>query len=387
VSNVDELEVKTATSKQGDVAASANFTPLVLFPWAHGKKGERLPANWGLSVWGLAFVIAAILVETPAISDLLAQLAWTDAHSSVFNQKTLASLSKEVGFALLIAFFISTGIERQARERHERVEREARESEAEAVSAARAEIARDVFHGVFGLQHDRGYVNTVIEHILQRPVVRENYSVEMTVSRLTKAEMALLKVGPKQFVKVHSVCEYSFLNISTKEATFDVNFILPVRAGQRLRDFARVNTVRLDGIELPEAEITEAEQEPNGAPTKVYCWPRTLPKDGRISVLVSSTILKELSDNEVWRNMHPTIGGAEFKLRMEVPDMEVGIRNITAAKLIDRYAGLPGGESAWTIDGPILPNESIVLWWQTAADSGLDAAPQPSAKPPAAAKM
>lgn len=365
-----EVDSRAGDENGKPLSSRAPYAPFSLFPRFRGRSGERLPANFGLAIWGFGFVVAAILIETPAISDLLGALAWSDFKSNIFNQKTLASLSKEVGFALLIAFFISTGIERQARERHERAEREARESEAEAVSTARAEIARDVFHGVFGLQHDRGYVNTVIENILQRPIVREHYSVEMTVSALSPEEVDMLGVGAEQFVKVHSICEYSFLNISTTEADFDIGFILPVRVGPKLRDFARVNTVALDGVSKTELEITSAQQPGEGEPTKEYRWPWKLQKDGRVSVLVSSTILKERSDNEVWRNIHPTIGGAEFKLRMELPDMEVGLRNITAAERIERYSNLPGGESAWTIDGPILPNESVVVWWQTAADSG-----------------
>lgn len=277
-----------------------------------------------------------------------------------FSLELLIGLLKEVGFAFLIAWGVAITIERKAHER-----------DLKNAASERSRIAENVVQAVYGLQHDRRYVRTVIERSLQPPVVRERYKVKMTIDALSPEELDKIGVSdPKRFVKLHQLSRYRFLNVSHQEVSHVMGYGLPVRSKKELRDFARVLQVKLDGVSLTQAEIDEALQPDDGDPSKNYKWERKIAPQGHIDVLVESMSVKEFSDNEVWRNYHPTIRGMELEAKINIPDMVKGLRALTSSPASELWNVDMTHDTSWTIEGPILPNESVVFWWRSKEDDG-----------------
>lgn len=173
------------------------------------ERRKSLTGNHVLALAGFFLVLLSIALEkqyerpTPSASQPAASssvtsgerlVADTQAHSGFFSLKTASSLTKEIGFALLIAWAISAFIERQSRERDE-----------QNAEATRERIARDVVHAVFGLQHDATFVRTVIEKSLHSKVVRKRFQATYTLEPLNAAEEEQLGVTPSRFVKLTQI--------------------------------------------------------------------------------------------------------------------------------------------------------------------------------------
>ncbi|WP_269716576.1 hypothetical protein [Caulobacter sp. NIBR2454] len=339
--------------KRGKAAAKAS---------AHGFQ-----INWGLLVFGVLFVFVAVIIEHPNFSDIL-----TNGGSVFFSSKTAIGLLKEIGFALIIAFCVAYFIERQAKQRDE-----------DATEKARGRIAQDVIQAVFGLQHDQSYVKKVVEQTLQPKVVRDKISLQYSIDQLNSEDISKLSVPEGRFTKLTMVSGYRFLNISLQTVRFDVKYALAARIGQKFRDFARVCMVKFDGVELAEPDIEGGYVSDRGVGDdayKLYSWEKELPPGGCLTVLVEAVSIKELSDNEVWGSLHATIHGAEFKARVRVPGLRFGLRSLTATPYTEQRKNESEGD--WLIDGPILPNESVVFWWRSLEDDGEQVALVPRSPTP-----
>ncbi len=85
-------------------------------------------------------------------------------------------------------------------------------------------------------------------------------------------------------------------------------------------------------------------------------------------MVVEAVSLKELSDTEVWGNIHATYDGMTATLRCAVPEISrFGIRCNTATDEEEVYLN-DGRDGKWVIEGPILPNDSVVVWWRSTED-------------------
>lgn len=116
---------------------------------------------------------------------------------------------------------------------------------------------------------------------------------------------------------------------------------------------------------------------------KAYSWDRTIEPGAELPVVVEAVSLKEVSDTEVWGSYHATYEGMVMSIRCAVPEIaRFGIRNLTATPTTKVYEN-QGSNAEWRIDGPILPNDSVVFWWRSAADDG---APTKHSEPPSATR-
>lgn len=333
--------------------------------------------NW-LAFIGVGFVFFAVAADHPAAKELLVR--WRvlpeahDTESAVFNWHVLVSLSNEIGFALLIAWGVAAGIEKQAREREEDNQQRARDR-----------IASDVIHAVYGLQHDADYVKTVIDKTLQSKIVRQQMDLDYTVEPLTKDEEQALGVEQGRFVKMTMISRYAFKNVSKQAEEFTVKYGIAARFGPKIREFARIKQIRLDNVAVPESDVIDSEKTKPEDAYKSYEFERIIQAEALLHVLVEAVSIKELSDNEVWGSYHPTVKGVNFVAHVRIPGARFGVRHLTAspANMIYKTAS---GDGAWRIDGPILPNDSLVLWWRVPEDDGEaaqaeDVEPPPSATP------
>lgn len=333
-------------------------TPPFKWPFSRKKPPEAFKVRWFLLSAGVIFVALAAILEHPSVDKITPEVI-SATSSVVFSWKAVIGLLKEIGFALIIAWAVSYGIERSAKKR-----------EHEAHEHARKQMASDVVHAVFGLLHSPAYVRTVVETTLQCRIVRLAYKVNYLIEPLTEKETANLRVTPGRFVKLTQVSSYTFRNVSASPIKHPVRYALPVRAGAKLYEFAGITKIRIGDKEIVGADTTKAIVSGKDELFKAYSWDRTIEPGGELPVVVEAVSLKELSDNEVWGSYHATYEGMVMTVRSAVPEIaRFGIRNLTATPTTKVYETL-GQNAEWKIDGPILPNDSVVFWWRSAEDDG-----------------
>ena len=314
--------------------------------------------NYSLMGWGVACLLVATVGETTWFKPIIEELphAWHGPFELCFG------LAKELGFALLIAWGISNFIDRKARQRDE-----------EAATETRGRIARDVIHAVFGLQHDAEYVRKVVEHALEPKVIRDRIDSEYTIEELTNSEVTTLDVEPGRFIKLTMVSTYTFRNVSSRDVDHVVKYGLAVRSGPKLREFARVVSGCIGGTDLTASELVHRPDDDGGGDDgkgyKTYEWMRKIPAKGCLDVVIEAVSVKERSDNEVWASYFATVKSSDFKARVRIPNMIFDVRALTATTPTKLRKTHSGGD--WKIEGPILPNESLVFWWRSREDDGL----------------
>lgn len=281
-------------------------------------------------------------------------------------------LVAELGVALLVAWVIGTVLDVRIKRREERRKRrEATElsqrREAEQVEAFEREqrLVQDVFRGVLGIRHSAAYVRKVVETTLEQKVIRRGVSIIYTLRRLDDKERSRVK-DPDRFMILDQVVNFELHNLSAEDVTVPVKLSVPYRHGNNLKTESKVQAVVIAGKPLPPDEIVESG---SFGDTLCYSWDRDIPALGKLSVLFKVRLIKEESDTEVWSSAYPCSEGVTLQV-VAPADLHMGIRNITASKVRTETAPTDNGIGLWKIDGPVLPNDSVVFYWRTEQDEG-----------------
>lgn len=329
-----------------------------------GKKTKKFRVYWGIFWGGIFLILLAVVLEAKGIPNYK---AFNDGYG-VWSKKSLVAFMKEWGFAFVIAWAISYLIDKQAKER-----------EHEAHTESNKQMAENVVHAVFGLQHAIPYVRKVVERTLKSEVVREHYQTHYSITSLTPDEVQKYGLQPDRFVKLTQRSKYSFRNVSAQTVNFVVRYAIAVRGGT-LQDAAGVTYVTIGGKRIPDGALKRS-MKIVGDGYKAYAWDTKINPGAKnsLEILVEAVSFKELSDTEVWGNYHPTYEGMDMTVRIDVPDIaRFGIRALTATEPECLFRN--DLEAQWVIRGPILPNDSVVFWWRSKADDGGDIVPNQSVK-------
>jgi hypothetical protein len=335
------------------------------------RDGEhiRVPGWVGLS--GL-LLIAAVAAVKPLIWPTDAAVGAAAKAGDGYWSKIIPLFFGELGVALLVAYIIGTAIDvqtrrKEARNRLREKEDLKRRREAEQLEALDREqkMVQDVFRGVLGIRHSTAYVRKVIETTLEKRVVRRMVSLIYTLRRLDEAERGRIEDADR-FMILDQAVSFELQNLSTEETEVDVCLVVPIRQGKNLHDESKLQAVSIGGKALRPDQIVETG---SGGDSKCYSWKHTIPGSGRLPVSFKQRLIKEESDTEVWCATYACTEG--LTLQVVAPgDLHMGIRNNTASR--DRVETDPSdnGVGVWKIDGPILPNDSVVFYWRTPVDEG-----------------
>ncbi len=284
-----------------------------------------------------------------------------------------------------MAYIIGWSIDAQAKRREEKVrlqkeeqERQRllfdrQEAERKAVQEKREHLEReqrmtqDVFRGVLGIRHRADYVRKVIESTLDRKVVRRHVTLMYKLARLTSDEAVEMGIrNPEKFIFLDQAVTFEFENLSSDDQKIPIKFAVPARHGSKFRSASRVISAIIGGKEQPIDD--ELPQDPH-SDAKVYTWPHTISPNGKLSVAVKARVIKEDSDSEVWCSYYPCTEG--MSLQVTAPDdLHMGLRNNTASPETEEIPQGANGMAIWKINGPILPNNSVVFYWRTPEHDG-----------------
>lgn len=298
--------------------------------------------HWVLAIAALILLLIAVGIEHPFFSEA------SRSESVIFNAHSIAALAKELAFALLIALVIATGIERQARQ-----------SDAALVAQARQRIAEDVFRGVFEAELPREYVDTVVRTMFKQSVVREYQQVTDTLWRFAPEELSGISHSVS-LRRQHRVFAYRLRNVSKYRITHSVRYQMPLR--ENLEHLAKVLRLKIGERAFEDSEL-EALRRVDGYSAR-YSYDIELAPDETIIVSGEAVVAKDASDNDVWGSFLPTLE-YEYSLIIEDRPAIFGVRAIAGNELVQLHCDHERGVGRWRMDGPLLPYESVVVWWRT----------------------
>jgi hypothetical protein len=320
---------------------------LLFWRLAHG---EALQEDHDMrSRRNLYLLIAALLLLLGAIS-IENFNAGAAAVSAVFSVGTLISLLKELSFAILIALLVIVSIEH-----------ESRKTDRESADRMRREIADDVFKGVFSRDLSPGYVDKAISLHLKPSLVRTYVKIDYAFEDFSQAERNKYGDGASELILLRSRIEFCLTNVTHRPIREDFRFTNPTWGGP-LSDLTRI--VRFDVGETKgslrnakdELQFTEREGR------RSYSVAIDFEPDASRYLVIEGLLLKEISDSHTWASFYPTMKADVSVTSMDFMSYGISMNSTTPA--VEAHRSANGLFARWEIDGPIMTNESIILWWR-----------------------
>lgn len=313
------------------------------------------------TILGLALIGISIILEHPMVLGYQPEPNVSDqVHSIIFSWHNLIKFISEVGIAFLIAGIVSTFIEINAkREQNDRF------------SSFMNDISRETVESIYKIKHSPEYVRAVIGTCFESPLVREDYSILYEINELDPEIVLRHGIDKDRFVQVDATIRYRARNISAENDTFPTGYGIPVRSGA-LADLSRITHLEIGGVAKTPDQIQEmlTNHQHGDAHEKMYEFSVDLVSGASTEVSVRLSLIKELSDNDAFGFRRPT-DGANITLVDRTGKLVLGITPRTSAALKTERQPEIGKSAEWSIDGPILPFDSVILWWRTPMDDGV----------------
>lgn len=314
---------------------------------------------WPLIIGGFC-ILASIAIEhglwvhAGGMPSAVAEPAHRAPPSSVFNFAVPVLWIAEMGYALVIAWVVAIAIEASSRKEHN-----------QAVEESRRAISQDVFQGVYSIRHDSSYVRTVISTCLEETLMRENYSISYKVEPFPGADA---DAKGKDLVLVTVTIRYDLRNVGPSDQSYSSTYSIPVREGP-LEEHAKVTLIQIDNVTCEGDELKKCGRKGEDGDLNYDFRVELEPQESK-EVLIEAVLVKDMSDGDTFGFRRPTMG-VTVRLDVNVPGLEFGASERTASPMKVVRAPHPGRTAEWRVDGPILPFNSVNLWWR----------PRPKASP------
>lgn len=279
--------------------------------------------------------------------------------SEFFSTGTIVALLTDLGSAFVVAWVVSVAIEAASRRRQEQLLKQSQEA-----------IAEDVFHAVYRLKHDKNYVKAAIEGVLGTHFIREAFDVSYTIASIPKNQAQKLGIEQGRFVKLTVTSKYSIKNITPGREHFRMRYSIPVRGRTGpLSNFSKVKSLRIGDKDFKDAEI-EGIREDSDSTDRCYLIEADIEGNDSLPVVIEAELIKEMSDTESLGLKLPTL---RMTVRLAIQDLEgleFDLRGYTSSLVKEDYRANDKLSATWVVEGPMLPWNSLVLWWRTPQDAG-----------------
>jgi hypothetical protein len=317
---------------------------------------SRKEANskFNLEIWqvltaflALFLLIAGIVLEGQFIDDHAA------INTSFFSVHTISLLSTELAFALIIALAISVTIEKHARDR-----------DYAAHETQRKHIAEDVFRGVFSAQLPANYINAVVDRNLKVRVIRPWVRIVEDISEVEPEIIAKARLGEREFLRCDRLIEYALQNVTTQAVTETLQVFFPIKRAD-VSEFTGMDFLSIGDKRWTKKEILELRVRDNDSLAIHYECPIEIQPGQTIEVKLHTRHFKYMSDSELWSSIYATMR-FDLIFRCSISLQALGLRNSSLQPVTSEYVEPERGMGNWTVDGPLLPGDSISYWWSVA---------------------
>lgn len=335
----------------------------------------------GLIIAALVCILGSILIEIFA-QNSLEETFW------VLSLKTVITFLKEMGFAAFIAYIVIVTVEARAKsevaisiEQH-REEMQTRldthlsnievlllDRSSEIQEQGRSytkQITRNVFNAVLGRVFPEGYASGVIASALDTNIVRLNYYTEFQITRFPEEYCSKYGERMRSKLRLKVKSDYALRNISDKIQKIDLKIAFSQIPEQGLEELAILEGLVIENVKKTPDECEQARADLEDMYYKTYVFPVEIAPRGEIRVHLIYSLVKDLSDSELWTSIYPTMT-SEVDVRVEVPGLRFGLRalNREQARLIGGSRQLVGiGDFKWELPSPLLPYQGFVFWWR-----------------------
>jgi hypothetical protein len=272
------------------------------------------------------------------------------ARTLIFNPESLIAFCRDSAFALIIAYAVSAGIERQARA-----------TDNKNAEKKRQQIAQDVFSGVFSKFLPKEYVDCAINAALKSSVIREEMRVTFELYYLTPEQISSFPSGCDGLIQLRSTYHSRIRNVSGSPITHPVRYH-HVNRFSLPNTLCGIQSISISKTQLTKSEIESAKLHSAESDSVSYEWPIPLGPGEDVEVCVEGIVIKEVSDNEVWGTVLPTIN-CEITLSNHVADLTFGFAARSYSKSEKRLNNAKDDLFQWRMLGPMLPNETLIFWW------------------------
>ncbi len=318
-------------------------------------------ANKWPTIIGLVLVGASIILEHPNVLGSQPKPKTEDEFVSiVFSWYNFIKFVSEVGFASIIAGIVSTFIELNAKREQNNNFNEFMEN-----------ISKETVESVYKIKHSPEYVRSVIGTCFESPLIREDYVINYDISKFPTDKIPNSEIEIDRFVIVEAIVRYNARNIGAEAGKFMTGYGIPARSGE-LREFSKIVELKIGDDKYTQDRIDKLEKvhDHGDSHERMYEFFVSLSAGEATEVRIKLNIVKEMSDNDAFGFRRPTIG-AKITLNDRTGNLLFGVTPRTSATLrTDRKPEL-GKSAEWSIDGPILPFDSVILWWRTPKDDGI----------------
>jgi hypothetical protein len=225
-------------------------------------------------------------------------------------------------------------------------------------------IAEDVFKGVFAEGLPRAYIDAVVDRNLRVQVVRPWVRTVENLSEFGLEGEGLSKQA-KSLLKSDRIIEFELENVSGHDIVENARFFAPIKMPE-VQDATRVTKISLDGVDVAQELLQSYRHLERNETSVAYEWPIPIKRGGKVHVRMESTIFKNRQDNEIWSTVYPTLK-FELIFRSSVPLRRLGMRDRPITPLTSEYSDAEKGIGNWVIEGPLLPNDTVTIFWSCPA--------------------
>lgn len=254
---------------------------------------------------------------------------------------------RDLGIALIIAWFIAMSIERIAKRNHD-----------QHIQEQINNIKENVFGAIFYRDHDENLINSVVDKILKYNFYRKNSTVTMAIRNLDESHD--FSNGNSAIILDINMA-FDIINITDMLQTYDFCTFLEKTFEAKYRKHVKLNKICIGNNNYTADQIKEADgkyEDTTGFIRHIY--PITLEANQATSVSVSYTLIKYARDEISCRQVMPCDGmkvilsapkdlivkGTAFHHRsdIEVEEVTQSIYQIN-------------------IDEPLFPHNGVSFWW------------------------
>jgi hypothetical protein len=267
-------------------------------------------------------------------------------HFPYFGVHSAIDFTKEIGFALIIAYFIAFTIERASKK-----------DQNSHVANQIDLIKKNVFEAIFHQKHDEKMIRFAIENLFNSKFYRRKSLIMMEISKIKRTDNISNPETPV-FVHVSTKCEIH--NISNSAADYPFVAFIEKPFDKALAKYVKMTRLKIGNDEYDEKQLQAADimAEDTDDFKKYRTTVRIDPEDFKL-VEANYTFVKYARDEMPWQQVDPCDG---LEMRLTRPEgLSVFGIPIHKTQSAPRYPTQNNFEL--TIEEPLFPHNGAVVWW------------------------
>jgi hypothetical protein len=319
-------------------------------------------ASRAIFLWGVFLLFAAVVADEvmrEVAPDTVSGL-WGNVLARLLTPEYMVRAVSELGIAFLIASIVSFFIEATARR-----------EQTEYFEETLQRMGESVMEGLYHIRHEEAYVQAVISTCLAVQYIRTTFDIHYEIQEFSDVECDRHSIDKDQYVKISAELNYRAKNIGAVAGDFDGLYTCPTRPG--MRDVAQMTSLDVGGKIYDDAKIAKLEVKKGergyNSGDRTYRFPIPIDAGDTIPVRITAEFAKERFDTEVFAFLFPTMSASIRFTFHSVEGLDIGAKARTATHMPDHPKPV-GSQIWWSINGPILPNDYVIVWWHEKAAQG-----------------